>query len=438
MNYIHKFKNLLINEELKKENEILSEFKDEFVKQSEFFQKMISDLQLENQKLKNALSRDNKNVESKEEEEDRKKVYRKPNRQHVEIVPQKNREVEIEEISKIYDTKRQTTTSLDDAHNIFKNYFEELQSATKVEPMQKIIENIKKTRLELLRVTPYENYKRILEDHMSQVLKILKSKNLSDKRVSNYSNKLLSTIDTRILYSPNYTSVSLEMDEINYVESSLEFSGNFTKEYTPFLYDVFLRKFHNYGVVILSLKKLIKSYLFNAFGFHNYIYLNHKKSSDADPYTYYRLVKTEKGNLHWDMDCRAENIANIFISDMLPYLISVFRKMYSDIFHDNIYRQNYTKTNSITEFELEQLILNIFIVSNPRQCCDIFREIIKEHASKNFEEMDKFSMLSDDVIQKERFSVKTNSDCVLGTINVLFDGISIENAVDLLREKYHW
>ena len=63
-----------------------------------------------------------------------------------------------------------------------------------------------------------------------------------------------------------------------------------------------------------------------------------------------------------------------------------------------------------------------------------------ENATKNFEENDKFSMYSDDTIQRERFAAykKNNTDSVLTTINGLFDGISVEEAVDLLREKYDY
>ncbi len=117
-------------------------------------------------------------------------------------------------------------------------------------------------------------------------------------------------------------------------------------------------------------------------------------------------------------------------------MIYLFRKIYKDIFHDNIYRKDYYKTNTVTEYECEQLLRNIFILSDQRQCCDIFRNLIKENASKHAENIDKFSMFGDDSIQREKFAnYKTNTDNILNTISTLFDNMKMEDAVDLLREK---
>ena len=430
-NYIDKHKNLLFDNEFKKQTVIFEEFKNEYINQSEFYRKRIAELE-------NALNQKEKSNDSVIlKDDDKKKVYRAPNPKYCDVVPPKNRETEIEEISKIYDNRRKTCRTFEESEIIFKDYFEELFNMNKLDTQHSILENIRKTRLELLKVITYEKYKKLLEEHLSKIQKYLKSKNFSDKRSNKFIQKGLNAIDTRILFSLNYTNSFLESDEINFFESSLEFSGNFNKEYSPFFFDSFLKKFHNYGAVVLSLKKLMTTYLFNNFGFHNYIYLRHKKSLDTDPYTFYRLVKIEKGFLNWEMDCRAEDLTNNFISDILPYLTSLFRKIYFDIFHDNIYRKDYSKENLITENELGQLIQNIFLLSNQRNCCDIFRETIREKASKDCEEGDKFSMYSDDFMQRDRFaSYKYNTDSILEAIHTLFDNINKEDAVDLLREKY--
>jgi hypothetical protein len=277
-----------------------------------------------------------------------------------------------------------------------------------------------------------------LDDHIKNLTSFYTTtKNYQDKRLNNYLLKSLNSIESRILFIQNYPTISLGIDEIESLESCLEFSGNFEKEHIVFSNDYFLTKFHNFGSVVLSIKKLIKNYLLNAYGFHNYIYLLYKKSLDNDPYTFYKLVKIEKGILHWEIDCRAENLVNSFISDVLPYLTHLFRKIYRDVFHDNIYRKDYGKTNNVTEYECEQLLRNIFILSDQRQCCDIFRQLIKENASKNAEENDKFSMFGDDSIQREKFiNHKTNTDNILNTISTLFDNMKLEDAVDLFREKY--
>ena len=434
-NYMNEFKDLFSKQFLDKHYELLLDIKKDFANQLEFQKKTIIDLQNEIHSLKNSLSKN-----SNTEEEDEKVIkYRKPNSKYIEIIPQQNREDHIEEISKIYDTKRQTSKSFNEAKIIFKQYFDDLPSL-KFEAQQKTINEMKKIRMDLFKVTPYDKYKTMLDDHITNLTSFYTSnKNYQEKRLNNYLLKSLNSIESRILFFPNYQTLSLERDEIDTLESCLEFSGNFEKECVIFSNDYFLKKFHNFGCVVLSIKKLIKNYLFNAYGFNNYIYLLYKKSSDEDPYTFYKLVKIEKGILHWEIDCRAEHLTNNFISDVLPYLTFLFRKIYRDVFHDNIYRKDYSKTNTVTEYECEQLLRNIFILSDQRQCCDIFRELIKENASKHAEDKDKFSMFGDDSIQREKFSNhKTNTDNILNTISTLFDNMNMEDAVDLLREKHSY
>jgi hypothetical protein len=438
-NYMNEFKDLILKQYLDNHAESLEEMKTNFANhmeflrnQMEFQRKIIIDLQNENHSLRNS----NKN--SNDVDDDEKVVkYRKANSKHTEIIPQQNRENHIEEISKKFDTKRQTSKSLNEAKIILKQYFDDLPSL-KYEPQQKSINEMKKIRMDIFKITPYDKYKLILDDHIKNLTAFFNStKNYQDKRLNNHLLKSLNPIESRILSFPNYHTIPLERDEIDTLESCLEFSGNFEKEFTVFSNDYFLTKFHNFGSVVLSIKKLIKNYLFNAYGFNNYIYLLYKKSSDDDPYSFYRLVKIEKGILHWEIDCRAEHLTNNFISDVLPYLIFVFRKIYRDIFHDNIYRKDYCKTSTVTEYECEQLLRNIFILSDQRQCCDIFRELIKEHASKNADDRDKFSMFGDDSIQREKFiNHKINTDNILNTISTLFDNMNMEDAVDLLREKH--
>lgn len=446
-NYMNEFKDLFSKQFLDRHFEVLQEMRTEFYNQNEFLKKIIIDLQNEKQTLKNenqTLKNENHSLKngllknSNDIDEDEKvQKYRKANSKHTEIIPQQNREKQIEEISKKYDTKRQTSKSLNEAKIIIKQSFDDLPSL-KFEQQQKTINEMKKIRMDIFKITPYDTYKTILDDHIKNLTSFYSStKNYQEKRLNNHLLKSLNAIDSRLIFFPNYHTLSLERDEIDTLESCLEFSGNFEKEFTVFSNDYFLKKFHNFGSVVLSIKKLITNYLSNAYGFNNYIYLNYKKSSDDDPYTFYKLVKIEKGILHWEIDCRAEHLTNNFISDVLPYLTYLFRKIYRDIFYDNIYRKDYCKTSTVTEYECEQLLRNIFVLSDQRQCCDIFRELIKENASKHADDKDKFSMFGDDSIQREKFlNHKTNTDNILNTISTLFDNMKMEDAVDLLREKY--
>jgi len=397
-----------------------------------------SNLNLEIKSLSKKINHDNtseKNFDSKEEDEEKKIVFRKPNSKYVEVVPQENVEKKIEAIEKTIE-KKSNTDSVRDLKKYFETCFDELPN-TKNDTFMKIINKLKSKRIELLKISPFEEYKYFLESHVSKFNKTLKDLNFNEKKIKNILPKFFNPIDARILYNPCYIDLQLTPEEMDAFDSSLEFSRNHNKEHSVFDYVHFCKNFQNYGSVVLNISSLIKKYLFNVYGFNNFIYLNHKKSLDDDPYTFYKLSKKENNKLYWEMDCRCEILVTNFISDVLPYLTKLFRKIYCDIFHDNAFRKNFASEDFsvIAKYDLQQLLSNICSISNHKTCCNLFRNIIKENATKNAElEVDKFNILSDDSVQRDRFLSKTkNNDCILESLKILFDDITSEDTVDLLR-----
>jgi len=351
-----------------------------------------------------------------------------------------NKKKHIDEIQKMIDNKRKECKSLDDAVPIFEKCFEKLKECKIDSTNNKTLELLKNTRMDILKITPYDNYIKILNDHVAKLTKIFKDKEFTEKKINSNILKGISGIESRLIFSPQYTTISLEYDHIESLSSCLDFSIVSPKEYVPFEYDSFFEKFHNYGSVIFSIKDLIPKYLFNPYGFNNYIYMPLSKSPDDDPYSYYKLSRfsSDEGKRLWDMDCRAETLANNFISDLLPYLTIIFRKIYYDIFHDNDYRPNFSCEAVIAETDCEQLIKNILLLGNPIECCNLFRRLIKENASSIGQmKKDKWNIYADDEFQKKRFKKDKNKNPdILYIIKPLFDNISTEQAVDFYREKY--
>ena len=67
------------------------------------------------------------------------------------------------------------------------------------------------------------------------------------------------------------------------------------------------------------------------------------------------------------MDCRLEYFTNNFIAQILPYLITKFRQIYNDVFHDNCYRENYKMQSQILECDCEQLLQNIIFLTDTKK-----------------------------------------------------------------------
>ena len=261
-----------------------------------------------------------------------------------------------------------------------------------------------------------------------------KEKEFNERKINSNILKSLNSVDTRIILWQSYYTIALEYDHIQNLSSCLDFSVSFPEEYEKFDYDSFFKKFHNYGSVIFSIRDLIKKYLFNSYGSFNFIYLHLIKSSDEDPFSFYRLHDIREDGRKWVMDCRAETLTNNFISDLKPYLIMMFRKIYYDIFHDNNYRPNFSGEAVIAETDCEQLIKNILVLSNPIECCNLFRTLIKENATHKQTKEDAWSMYADDDFQKKKFKKNVKPD-ILDIIRPLFEDRSSEQAVDFYREK---
>ena len=104
----------------------------------------------------------------------------------------------------------------------------------------------------------------------------------------------------------------------------------------------------------------------------------------------------------------------------------MFRKIYCDVFSDNIFRLDYQSKSTITEFDCEQLLQNTIMLSKPIDLCKLVQSIIIKNCTLVSTESDKFNMKSDDKLQKKRYSNGEFGNCYdfNDTIKSLFDGIN--------------
>lgn len=326
--------------------------------------------------------------------------------------------------------KQPLLKDLSDYKKIFNECFEQIK---KNRFYSKSMEELKKTKTKIIDLIPYIEYEVLLREHVSTLENIFKEKEYNDKKILNTIPKSMSALDMRILQYSNYINTELEMDDIQKLKKSLSIFNSSPEFYTKFVCIDFFKKFFNYGSVVFSLKESIELYLFNTYDFNNVIYTPLKQSTDKDPYSFYILESMKQQKRYWKMDCRLEDLSNNFIYNIKPYLIKLFRKIYFDVFHDNLYRLDYKTANVITEYDCEQLLRNIYTMANQKQFCVFLRNIVKEKATYIPTENDKFNIYGDDCLQKKRFSnikEKEISDDKIQLAKLLFDGISIEEAVD--------
>lgn len=346
----------------------------------------------------------------------------------------------IQNINKIYyENKEQYDELVKTNENLIKEIFDDIKQTQKINTKTfKLLDNIKNKRLELLSCMPLKNYYQILQKHLQILNNILKSKkDLTDKKIISIISKMLNSIDMRLVSYHNYVNYNLEIDEIQNFKSSLKFFNLCSEKFEIFDNESFFKKFHNYSLALFTIKDIFEIYIVNKYNFNNIIYIPLKNSTDADPYSFYYLediiVQNNISKKYWKMDCRLEELSNLFITNVRPFLIQFFRKLYYDVFNDNDYRKGYKTTNPITEYDCEQILQNIYILSKPKEFCMIVRNIVKKNCTYYPTENDRFNLHGDDTVQKKRLMNNKETVDIVEIIQCLFDNISSEDAVDFYR-----
>ena len=331
----------------------------------------------------------------------------------------------------IYNTRR-NFTSVAQTKTIFKETFDNIR-ATRI--CLKGLETLKKIRLSLIGSILLPEYISILKDHINTLEIIYKDKGHNNKKIIGTIMKSLNSIDARLILYGHYYDIPMDMDEFSKFKICLDLSAKFSSYYTPFDFQESIKLFYNYGTVLLSIKHCVEKYLINRYGFHNIVYIQTKQSTEEDPYSFYILENITKDKRYWKMDCRLVELSEQIINNVRPFLINLFRKIYQDIFNDNDYRENYSIKTEITGNDFEQLIQNIFILSDSFRFYNIMRKIIKDNSTYQSTENDRVNIFGDDLILKKRFSKNVVNVDKVDIVKLLFDNITNEQAVDLYRSK---
>jgi hypothetical protein len=299
------------------------------------------------------------------------------------------------------------------------------------------LSSMMKLRKKLLGKLTLEEYKNLILDHIQRLNTIFVQRSFSHKKIVSIISSSLTPLDMRLSYYEGYTNVNIEVDEVNKFGLVLGVLIKHQKKFVCYDKKEFFDNIKNYGLSLFELRECVERCLINRYGFQNIIYLSRPKSSVKDPYSFYTLEKIKEDKRCWKMECRLEDFSTDFADNVLPYCISLFRKIYKDVFEDNIYRPDYMTKSQILEFDCEQLVQNIILLAQPISLYKMFHELIISKSTFTPTESDKFNLYGDDKLQQKRFESNTNDsdEDTCQIIKRLFDGISHDDAVNLLNSK---
>lgn len=316
------------------------------------------------------------------------------------------------------------------------------------EALEKLFENIKDSRVytvslasmrrmrkKLLGKLTLDEYITLLEEHIKRLEEIFSGRKYPQKKVIKIISSALTPLDMRLAFFDGYTNINIEIDEVQKFGLALEILTEHQKQFVRYDKKLFFNNIKNYSMSLFDLRDCVERCLINRYGFQNVIYLVRPKSTLKDPYAFYTLEKV-KEKRYWKMECRLEDFATDFSDNVMPYCISLFRKIYKDVFNDNVYRPDYMSKSQIMEFDCEQLIQNIILLCQPMRLCRMFQELIVEKSTFTPTESDKFNLYGDDKFQQKRFA--SNRDLDEETCQVikrLFDGISEEDAMSVVVSR---
>jgi polyhydroxyalkanoate synthesis regulator phasin len=301
--------------------------------------------------------------------------------------------------------------------------------------------SMQKIRKKLLGKISLDEYIQLLSTHTKRLYDIFITKKYTPQKITKIISKSFTHLDMRLIHYEGYIDMSIELDDVQKFSLALNILTGHKNLFVPYDKQIFYNNMRNYSISLFELKDCIERCLVNIYGFHNVIFLPKNKVDPkgeihvSDPYSFYTLEKVNDKRC-WKMECRLEDFTNDFIDNILPYCITLFRKIYKDVFSDNTFREDYTLKANILEFDCEQLMLNIILLSKPIAMCRLFQEIIIKKCVITLTEIDKFNLYGDDKMQQKRFDgIQDKHGNTIEIIKKIFDNISSEQAEIFCSKK---
>lgn len=305
----------------------------------------------------------------------------------------------------------------------FVQFNEIFQALKDTRQYTKNLKHLLSLRQQLLGKLTFSEYIQLLESHKTILIDIFKSKYLTQSKQHKLISSAFSSLDARLISYGKYHQYSIDVDDIHRFRLALDITIHHPKEYVPLDKELLFSYFHNYSIVVFPIKEILNVILVNKYGFNNIIYISLPKSKQDDPYSFYVLDKVVGDIRHWKMECRLEEFAKDLSGKLSKYCIDLFRKIYFDVFHDNIYRQNYETSALIFSEDCNQLLNNLRQLLDIKSLRKLLISIIRKSALYKPTENDKFNLTGDDRLQHRRL-LKEKSTFNYSVTEQLFEGIN--------------
>lgn len=297
------------------------------------------------------------------------------------------------------------------------------------------LQYLRKSSLEWLDIQQYHEN---IDNDIKKLEILFKKKNFEIGKYKKIISESLSPMESRITKYQDYFKTYLTVEDMELMKKCFKAQIKFENKYIPFTSSIF-KYLKNYNIVLFTIKESLEHILLNTHGFNNIVYIDIPSSKKSDPHSFYILkdIHTETNENLWRMDCRFEDISKDISTQLLPYAIDLYKKIYKDIFGDNNFREDLEDHCGVTGSELEQLAENIFNLHDLKKLRNILKDIILEKAILNPTEKDKINFKKDDKYQKSRFQKLEDKYNPQEIPKILFPNISDIDIAKFIKKIFN-
>ena len=301
----------------------------------------------------------------------------------------------------------------------------------------KLLIEIKNLRIHLLKFYDFDQYIEYLTKNIEQITSEFKERKCDDKKIKSIiKSKILFPIESRMIYYEGFDTTNIDIEHIKFIKECNQFKMSKNTIETVYNIENVINYFTSYNICFIDIRDLIDTFVINT---NNIVYLDLKKSTKEDPFSFYYLEAIKSDKKKWRMDCRLDEMISDLECKFKDHCINTFRKIYFKIFGDNEYRSNIFKLNEIFEYECKTIIKNLIFASDYMKLVKYFQKaVIKYHIYQKTDN-DIFGLKSDCKITREQFVKYREKDYkveVYKSISLLFDNIDNMHITEIYNDLF--
>ena len=275
----------------------------------------------------------------------------------------------------------------------------------------------KEDRTKLLKYYTGREWETMVKDHWNM---FKTSEEFSKEKAVEY----FTTIEQRVISDLRYAR-PIDPDDVNMyaVGSSLA-----EPDLSVFSMDQFVENFISIKLLIKPVESIIKDFFQKSPPCVGYMHL---KGTDSHAFF---LLHPNGDDLYWKYDCRLEILGESIFSEIVRYLTYYFRKIYLQIFGDNIYHsQIFSSITATYDMELRQMLANIIWCESAIKFTKNLQEIVRKYCQVQDHPV-KFPKYSDTKDKQKKFKGELKLSSPKKIVAELFDNIEEANIEELIRQ----